>query len=178
MRRLVAVLIVALVFGAAGCGGSKSSSSSGNGTPSTTQAGGGPAKKIRFAKTKFVLHAGLAFGAFHRYLYKPLKAGAFRKGASGRVKAFLKGAAAALFTVHEVRIALKDARSSKLLSKLVSPLTALQDRFAALRGRLKGGSTDPSAEIASLNGQVERVRGQSSSLGAPIKDRTAPIPGT
>jgi hypothetical protein len=25
---------------------------------------------------KFVLHAGLAFGAFHRYIYKPFKAGA------------------------------------------------------------------------------------------------------
>jgi hypothetical protein len=34
-----------------------------------------------FAKTKFVLHAGLAFGAFHRYLYKPYQAGTFNKGA-------------------------------------------------------------------------------------------------
>lgn len=176
MHRFVVVLVsVALLAAAGGCG---SSSKSGSGSASSGSSSGQPAKKIRFAKTKFVLHAGLAFGAFHRYLYKPYKAGRFRKGASGRVKAFIKGAAAALFTVHELKIALRDAQSSKLLSKLVSPITALQARFSALRGRLKAGDTDPSADITALNGQVDGVRGQSSRLGAAIKDRTAPVAGT
>lgn len=29
---------------------------------------------VPFDKTKFVLHAGLAFGAFHRFIYAPYKA--------------------------------------------------------------------------------------------------------
>src|SRR5512142_850696 len=33
------------------------------------------------------------YGALHRYLYKPYEAGAFRKGADGRIKAIIKGAA-------------------------------------------------------------------------------------
>jgi len=32
---------------------------------------------VHLAKTKFVLHAGLAFGAFHRYIYEPFRSGAF-----------------------------------------------------------------------------------------------------
>ena len=36
---------------------------------------------IAFAETKFVLHSGLAFGAFHRYLHKSHKAGTSKKGA-------------------------------------------------------------------------------------------------
>jgi hypothetical protein len=150
----------------------------GAGTVAGCGGGGGAGGRVHFAKTKFVLHAGLAFGAFHRYIYKPFKQGAFRQGAHGRIKAFVKGAAAALFTYHEVKIALKDARSSKLLSKLVSPLTALQARFAGLRGKLKGGKLDPSGDIAAANGEVESLRSQSSGLGAAIKDRTAPVPGT
>jgi hypothetical protein len=163
-RWVVAVLVIA-ALAAGGAGGAGC-------------AGGGDNGKVHFAKTKFVLHAGLAFGAFHRYIYKPLKAGAFQKGRQGRVKAFVKAAAAALFTYHEVKIALKDARSSKLLSKLVAPLTALQARFLALRSKLKNGTTDPSADINAANGEVDSVRGQSAGLGATIKDRTAPVAGT
>ncbi|MEV7908560.1 hypothetical protein AB0P04_43915, partial [Streptomyces anulatus] len=34
----------------------------------------------RFAKIRFALHAGLALGAFHRYIYKPLRSGGFMAG--------------------------------------------------------------------------------------------------
>ena len=96
----------------------------------------------------------------------------------GRLRAFFKAAAATSFTYHEVKIALQDARSSELLSKLVAPLTALDARFAALRTKLKGGKLDPSADVNAANGDVESVRGQSAGLGATIRDRTAAVPGT
>jgi len=140
MRRTITILAIAALalLGLGACGSSKSSSSgggsnasqsSGAGQASTTPSGqpaGSSDRKVRLAKTKFVLHAGLAFGAFHRYIYKPFRSGRFAGG--GRVRKsviVVKGAAAGLFAYHEVKLALTDAHSSPLLSKLVSPLTAL-----------------------------------------------------
>jgi len=57
---------------AAGAAGGAGTSGSGP----TTSAGGCPTSNTKsFAKSKFVLHVGLAAGTFHRYLYKPFKAG-------------------------------------------------------------------------------------------------------
>jgi hypothetical protein len=165
MRRLIALLIVtALVLAGAGCGGSKSNS---NPAATSTQA---PATSL--AKTKFVLHAGLAFGAFHRYIYKPLKSGAFSGGILHHKLATLKAALAAAFAYHEVQLALADARSSKLLSKLLAPLLALQTRLGALRSGLRGGHADAGA-IESANASA----GQVSSAGQPVSDLPTPALG-
>src|SRR5581483_11172464 len=74
-------------------------------------------------KTKFLFHAGLAFGAFHRYIYKPFKAGTFT--GSGKVAAIAKAALAAAFIYHEVKEALKQVPCSHTLQVLATPLTAL-----------------------------------------------------
>jgi hypothetical protein len=86
---VVAILVLGLVAG--GCSSKKASNVSA-GSVTTSAAGGSsnsPAagKSVRAPKTKFVLHAGLAFGAFHRYLYKPFKAGTFKAHAHGRIRA-------------------------------------------------------------------------------------------
>lgn len=165
MRALTAMLVVlALLF--AGCG-SKSSSSTGASGGGAVQATA-PAKTIHFAKTKFLLHAGLAFGAFHRYLYKPFKAGAFSHPLQHKL-ALLKAAAAALFVVHEVRIAREDAQASALLRKLFSPLTALAATVTGLAAGLKGGHAD-AATITSANGAVDSIKTAASSAGAPITE--------
>jgi len=65
-----------------------------------------------FAKSRFVLHTGEAFGAFHRYLYKPYQAGSFHKGTPGRLKAFVKAGAAALFIKRQVRLATEDVKAN------------------------------------------------------------------
>jgi len=155
MRRLLAVSLVLLVsLGAAGCGGSGSSSSNGH---------------IRFAKTKCVLHAGLALGAFHHFIYKPFREGRFRSGAAGRTGSFVKAGAAALFVAHELKIARKDAQASPALRKLFAPLTALGSRFSGIGPKLKGGSANP-GEINGLNGALDGVRSQSAGAGAKIRD--------
>ncbi len=121
VARVVLVLVLPLLV-IAGCGPASSSSSPpGSTTSPTTSAAADPppsasdaapvdgtcptTSTTSFAKTKFALHAGLAFGAFHRYLWKPYRAGTFGKGASGRVTAFVKGGLAALFVKREVRLA-------------------------------------------------------------------------
>src|SRR6266851_1092836 len=98
MQRLITVSVVLILAVAAlsssGCGSStKTISQTGANGVVTTRT----VPSIRFAKTKFAIHAGLAFGAFHRYIYLPLRAGVLRSGASGRVKTLLKAATAAVF---------------------------------------------------------------------------------
>ncbi len=179
MRKLLMVLTMltlALVIG--GCGSSSSSSSSsaapaGQAQSQSSQSSTSPQKKTHLAKTKFVLHAGLAFGAFHRYIYKPFKAGAFRGGLRTSKAAYLKGGLAGLFAYHEVKVALVDAKSSPLLTKLVSPLTALQTKMQALGSGLKRGQADPAA-IASTNTLVSSVRGKSAHAGQPVTDQPTP----
>jgi hypothetical protein len=172
MRKLVVVtmLVVTLTL-AGGCGSSGSSSSgSANGQPAATQTSG---TTTHFAKTKFVLHAGLAFGAIHRYIYKPYKEGKLSGGLLHHKLATVKAALAAAFAYHEVRLALDDARSSKVLSTVLAPLLALQTKLSALRDGLKGGNVDPAA-IASANAQTSAIAADSSRRGQPIQDQPTP----
>jgi hypothetical protein len=118
---------------------------------------------------RFVLHAGLAFGAIHRCIYKPLRAGALRSGAPGRVKVLLKGAAAALFAVHELRLANNDALSSDLLRPLTNKIDGLSSKLTGLVGSLKSGSINPGA-IAGASGATDALGSASSGLGVGIKD--------
>ena len=160
-RWAVAVLLAMTLAGAVtGCG----SSSSGGGTP-----------HVHFAKTKFLLHAGLAFGAFHRYIYKPYKAGDFTPPSSHKL-AIVKAGAAGLFAYHEVKIALVDAQSSSTLSKLVSPLTAVEAKLRSLGSGLHSGKLD-GAGITDANSAVSSLGAKSASSGTSIKDLATPSLG-
>jgi hypothetical protein len=165
-RIALVALIAALLLGLGGCGSSSSSSGSGsgaNGSPTTTQG------HTSFAKTKFVLHAGLAFGAFHHFIYKPYKDGKL-SGFTHKL-ALLKAGLAGLFAYHEVKLALVDAKSSPLLSKLLSPLTALSDKLQALGTQLKGGSIDQAA-IEGANTQVGVADAAARAAGQPVTEAT------
>jgi hypothetical protein len=157
-RRIVPVaLIVVLALGVSACGSTTSTSSNGGATTSQST--------TSFAKTKFVLHAGLAFGAFHHFIYKPYKSGGLH--GFGLIKAGLAG----LFAYHEVKLALADAQSSPLLRKLVAPLTALQGKLQDLGTKLKGGNVDQAA-IESTNTQVGTTSAASSAAGQPVTETT------
>jgi len=171
MRRVATILLLMLALGVAafagtGCGSStKTVTQTGANGQSTTRT----VPNVHFAKTKFVLHAGLAFGAFHRYIYKPLKQGAFKRGTPGRLKALLKAGAAGLFAVHELRLAHDDALSSDLLRPLADRVDGLGNTLSALAAKLKGGIANP-AEISSSAAAVDALGGASGGLGVGIKD--------
>jgi len=119
-------------------------SSAAPGSAAATSANGCPTSNAAsFAKTKFVLHSGLAFGAFHRYLYKPLRAGTFTTGGTiHRALAIAKGGAAALFIKREVRLAIEDVKANPTLcNTLAAPLTNLSDTISGAVNKLKGGDT-------------------------------------
>jgi hypothetical protein len=157
-----ALIAVVAVLGLSACG-SKSSSGT---------AGGTTASHVSAPKTKFLLHSGLAFGAFHHFIYKPFKAGNLTGGGFLKHKlALAKAGLAGLFAYHEIKLALVDAQSSPLLSRLLSPLTALSTKLQALGAGLKGGSVD-SAGIEAANTQAAVTSAASSAAGQPITDAT------
>jgi hypothetical protein len=173
----VTVLTVglALALALAGCGKSAATTSSGTASQATASTSTGattcPTSNTKsFAKTKFVLHTGLAFGTFHRYIYKPFKAGTFRKGAHGRITAFVKAGATALFIKREIRLASEDVMANPTLCRAIgAPLANLGNSISGAVSKLKGG--DPSG-ITDANSLIAAISSKSSAGGAPITEST------
>lgn len=127
---------------------------------------------VAFAKTKFVAHTGLAFGAFHRYLYKPYQAGTFKKGASGRISAFIKGGLAALFVKREIRLASEDVKANPTLCKAIAaPLGKIGDTVQAALDKLKTGDA---SGITNANSAVSAVEATSAKDGVAITENDNP----
>jgi hypothetical protein len=166
MRKLIAVVLVALALVVAGCGSSSSSSSVAPGTSSTGT--------VHLAKTKFLLHAGLAFGAFHRWIYKPFKAGELQHPFTHKLT-FIKALAAGGFVLHEVRLARADAAHSKLLSHVVLPLAEVGTSVALIHAALARHHVDAPA-INSANSSIAKAHAESSAAGQPITETTAGAP--
>ena len=184
-RLLILVLSLTLVmFLAVGCKSSATSataSTSATSATSSTSAAGPtvaatacPAQASGFAKTKFITHAALGFGAFHRYIYKPYRAGTFHSGAHGRLGAFIKAALAALFIKREIRLAGAAAQNSPALCKLVlSPLRTVSETVQAAVEKLKGGDA---SGIGAIQNSISQVESGASSQGASIaEDQNAPL---
>ncbi len=184
MKRLMTlVLSLSLVmFLAAGCKTSTSSTPASS-TPASASsaiaapsaaATACPAQASGFAKTKFVTHAALGFGAFHRYIYKPYRAGTFRSGAHGRLTAFAKAALAALFIKREIRLSAAAAQNSPALCKVIlSPLRTVSETIQTAVTKLKGGDA---SGISTVQNAISHAESGASSQGAGItEDQNAPL---
>lgn len=159
--------VTSSVAAAAGAAAGGAGSSAGGGSGGTTCP---TSNTTNFAKSKFVLHVGLAAGTFHRYLYKPFKAGTFHKGASGRVSSLIKGGATALFDEHELRLAIADVKANPTLCKvLIAPLSNVADKFGAMKSKLTGGDT---SSLDSANSDLASISSTSAKDGAPITEST------
>jgi hypothetical protein len=167
----VVALVAAVALGLTGCG-PKATTATPTATKSVTAGGAGCQKvgSIKFDKTKFVLHAGLAFGAFHHWIWKPYRADAFKKGQPGRIKALIKAGLAAAFTIHELKVAKADAESSPTLCKLVAPLDNAGAYLSGLSGKIRNGSATP-AELTSANSQIDGAQSSAASDGAAAPDQ-------
>jgi hypothetical protein len=167
----VGVLVaVALALVVAGCGSSNRSSSTASASIPAAITSNATSSSVKLAKTKFVIHAGLAFGAFHRWIYKPVKAG-YLQHPSRHKLALVKGGLAAAFVLHELKLALADAQADPTLSKLVSPLTALQDKLKGLPSDLKSGTANP-ADVLSANDSIGSLKQLAADAGQPITEQT------
>ena len=126
-------------------------------------------------KTRFAAHLGVAYFCFHHWVLVPVQHGAFSSGAPHRVATIVKGGAALLFAVHEVKVSEKIARTSKspLLHAMDGKLVALAGTFAAVGTSLKAGHFDPN-DIKGLSSSTDSVSSDAAAAGQPIKD--VPIP--
>jgi hypothetical protein len=161
MLRRSAVLLIVMgcvaAAGVAGCGGKSNSSAA----PPTTS--------THFAKTKFAFHAALAFGAFHHFIYAPAEAGDFRHPFSHKLT-IVKAALAALFANHELKLAANDAKSSKILSTLFSPLTIAAAKVGALISVIRAGHASAS-QVGGINSSLSSIRSTAASNGQAFSDQ-------
>jgi hypothetical protein len=127
-------------------------------------------------KTRFLLHAGLAFGAFHRYILKALQNGGFTAAAGSRTKTFVKAALAGAFVVREIIQMDKFANADKTLCKIVPNIDGVNTALSGLIAKLKG-STATATDLTSVSSTFDSLQSQAGSLGATIKDRASKIPG-
>lgn len=173
MRRTKLLVLGVLLALVAACGGTDTQDSAAQpgGQPSPTASGTcAEAGGSRFAKTRFVLHAGIAFGAFHRYIYKPYRAGSFKPGAPERTKALAKAGATALLVAYEIKQARDAAKDDPTLCKYVGSLDALSGLATSLAPGLNGGTFDPT-KLLDLNQWIEDLKSRSSSAGTAIPER-------
>jgi hypothetical protein len=128
-------------------------------------------------KTRFLLHAGIAFFIIH-HEYRRYRQGYFNAGTPGRTRHLIVAAAALLIAVHEARTAYGIAQksNSKTLHVLASPFAALATSIDGIRGKLAKGQGN-AADLASLNSTTGTINGTSVRDGVgTIKDVTTPLP--
>lgn len=162
LRRSAVVLAVVCCLaaaGVAGCGSSNSSSSTAATATTTTH----------FAKTKFVFHAALAFGAFHHFIYGPAKAGDLAHPFLHKLTV-VKAALAAVFVYHELKLAANDVKSSKILSTLFAPLTIAAAKIKALESAIKGGHASTST-VNGINSSLSSISSTAASNGQGFSDQ-------
>ena len=123
-----------------------------------------------FAKTRFVADLGLTAGTFHRYIYKPYKAGAFDKGAKGRTLALIKAGATAAADVKLLHNATKNVQANPTLcATLAKPIGQLANQLSALSSEVTSGNL---AGITSVEPLVSGLMSAATSAGIPVKETT------
>ena len=182
------LLVIPVLLGALGaCGQSKDAATVGqaSGTPvsptvspvsPSVSPSACPTKSTEtLAKTRFVADAGLAFGAFNRWIWKPYQDGAFKSGADGRTEALVKAAAAGAFAVNRLNAARKLVNADPTLCKVLkAPMDALWSGLSALTAKLKSGEF---GDIGSVQSSLEELKSKASEAGVKISDKVASIPG-
>jgi hypothetical protein len=175
VRKLSVVFVMALLAFTTACSSSSSSTSaaaSGTGTAAAAAAGTCPTggNTVKFAKTKFVADAALAGGAFKRYIYTPAKDGKLKKGASGRVLALVKAAAAGAFVINRLKAAETAAQGNPTLCKVfVAPAAKFTAALTGLVGKAKSGGIDPS-DVDGASSALTDLHSAASSGGAGFTD--------
>lgn len=169
ITRVFALLmgLVIVVGAAAGCsskssGPASSAAASASAPASASAASASPAACAsagtrKIPKTRLLTDLGLTYGAFHRYLYKPYKAGSFTKGADGRTKALIKAGLASAAIVKLLSNAVKNAAADPTLCKYVPTMSNISAQLSDLTSKIKHGTVSDS-DLDGTNGLFDQLK--------------------
>jgi hypothetical protein len=181
MKRVIALVVglMILLGGATACSSSSSSTQAATPASQTASSAASPSAAScasvgtrKIPKTRLLADLALTYGAFHRYLYKPYKAGAFRKGADGRVKAIIKAGLATAVIVKLLSNAKENAAADPTLCKYVPSMDNIKASLSTLAAKIKGGSAT-SSDADSTNSLFDQLK-NSTGFTAPS---TSSLPG-
>jgi len=167
---LAAVTLAVSLLVLPGCGSSTTGASVTGAAAANLASPSTSADRVKLAKTKFVANTGLAAGAAYQWLYKPFKAGTFKKGAKGRTFALVKAGLAGAFTYNRLKAALNDAKGDPTLSKATTALQSGVDKIKDLPGKIKGG-TATDADFNQMQSVVDGVKQAGANNGLTITDK-------
>ena len=174
-------LVLALVLGGCGGGGSTESGASSPASTAATSTGGTsatdcPTENTRsFAKTRFVADVGGALFLLNRYIVNPYQKGSFTKGADGRTAALIKAGLAAAATAKLVSNARENAKANPTLCRTVAaPLDQLAASLNGVVDGLKSGSVDAGA-IGGLSGLLGSLKQKAAAAGVPVTEQPVPL---
>lgn len=131
---------------------------------------------VKFAKARFVLHTGLALGAFKRWIYDPWKDGSFSQGTEGRKKALAKAGLAGVFTLSQLKEARDAALSDDQLRGLGDKLSSTIGLITGFIPGLEKGKIS-TLQIIALAGAFAGIKSLAAKDGAPVKPIFSQIPG-
>lgn len=162
------VLIVILFAGVTACGSSSKSTPPATSTSQAAPGGAGQATSAapascasagtrKIPKTRLLADLGLTYGLFHRYLYKPYKAGSFRRGTSGRTKAIAKATVASAAIIKLLDNARKNAAADPALCRYVPNMDNIKNSLSSLTGRIKDG-TATSSNVDSTSNMFNELK--------------------
>jgi hypothetical protein len=170
MRRLMALVVGLMVLfgGATACSSSSTSThaatsasqaapSAGPQAASASAASCAKAGTRKIPKTRLLADLALTYGAFHRYLYKPYKAGSFHQGASGRTKAIIKAGLASAAIVKLLSNAGQNAAADPTLCKFVPSIDNIKSSLTSLTRKIRGG-TATSSDADNTNGLFDQLK--------------------
>jgi hypothetical protein len=181
MKRVIALVVglMILLGGATACSSSSSSTQAATPASQTAPSAASPSAAScasvgtrKIPKTRLLADLALTYGAFHRYLYKPYKAGAFRKGADGRIKAIIKAGLATAVIVKLLSNAKENAAADPTLCKYVPSMDNIKASLSTLADKIKGGSAT-SSDADSTNSLFDQLK-NSTGFTAPS---TSSLPG-
>ena len=179
-QALVALAAVA-TFTLTGCGPKSAGTAAGSSAPTASSSVSSsppatdtvpatcPTQNTRaFAKTRLVADLGLAAGTFHRYIYKPYKAGAFDKGAHGRILALVKAGATAAADVKLLSNATENIKANPTLCRvLYQPVVALEGKLSSLKSDVVSGNL---GSVDSAESLVSGLVSSATTNGLAVKE--------
>ena len=126
-------------------------------------------------KTRFLAHVGLAYFAFHHFVWARYKNHQLDLHHKANL---IKAGIALLFSYHELKVAygIANKSNSKLLHALVHPLNVLIAQADSVGTSLKSGQFN-AARLLTLNTAATTLQTQAAANGFAIKDIPVTVPG-